>query len=161
MKLILLYNNEIIRLPKNVFDGLFNLTIINFDHNKIKYLDENIFKGLEKVTEIRFAYNKIEKLPKGIFKGLNKLKSITLDSNQITKIDKFTFNDLENLERIHLASNLISEERIELDFQDCVKFVSFKDNWSINNIDSIIRSVITTNYSNLKIIFNYLKKRKI
>ncbi|XP_071128538.1 toll-like receptor 4 [Mytilus edulis] len=100
------YNYTIIRLPKNVFKHLFNLTVLDLSAN-IMYVDEYTFSGLMNLQHLKLDSNWLRKIPNDTFQYTPKLLILDLSSNFLNNVSKGMFNGLGNLHHLYLNNNWI------------------------------------------------------
>ena len=72
-------------LPKEVFQNMSNLEILNLRGNKIANLSAGAFVGLSKLKQLYLYNNLLNTLPDGIFQDLLNLERLDLYGNQISK----------------------------------------------------------------------------
>ena len=102
---------------------------IQLRENKIKKVDKETFSGLENLHSIDLSQNRIKTLDKSIFNGLNKLREIWLNDNQLEMLDSNIFIGLPDLKAIYLHDNNFKCEKLELNLEESVQYVTFNNSW--------------------------------
>ena len=98
-----------------MFNGLPSLQSLNLFSNKLKTLDPKLFRALGSLQEIDLSQNELTSIDVNQFKGLTKLNSISLQKNPWKNPDK-----------------------LELAIERSVEFVSFKNDFDDNDLDSVV-----------------------
>ena len=80
--------NNLTRVPVNIFEGAVNLTYLDIANNKLEYLPEDIFRTTKYLREIYLNNNQLTTLPKTLFWKLRDLNSLHLEKNKLTSIDE-------------------------------------------------------------------------
>jgi hypothetical protein len=180
LSILNLSKNKIKTLPRNLFKDMINLNEINFSGNNISNLDMNVFNHLTSLTNfnvsnnnikafqsfeklislvtINLSWNLIEEIKQDSFKNLVNLINIDLNGNKISKIDRNAFSGLNRLVNIYMHSHKNRlNNRIELNLEESVKYISFKDTFENNK--SLI-SKKNNIFNELKSSINDLKLNK-
>ncbi len=151
-----LSGNNISNLDMNVFNHLTSLTNFNFSNNNIKVFES--FEKLISLITINLSWNLIEEIKQDSFKNLNYLINIDLNGNKISKIDRNAFGGLNRLVNIYMHShNNRLNNRLELNLEESVKYISFKDTFE-NNLSLIVKE--NKIFNELKSSINDLKLNK-
>lgn len=97
-------------LDENMFDSNENLRkIILFDNN-IQKIPKRIFHRLEKLEAVSFSTNQVQYIPEGLFENNSNLREICLRKNRIFKVPPPTFKNLKKLENVNLKNNFCINE---------------------------------------------------
>lgn len=95
--------NNIKKVPKFVFEKLFNLKFLNLSNNQISKLEGAVFQELRSLKELRLSFNQLKSLPKSIFNGVRSLEVLDLSNNFLTIIDGL--ETLKHLKELNLHNN--------------------------------------------------------
>ena len=115
--------NQLTKVPANIFKGMTRLRIINLNDNKIKTLHHDSFNGPKNLSMVVLEKNELVNLPNGLFSpqpvrqlevwflfggnriqeikkdlfvwATDKLKFLSLANNQITWIEQGAFDSLQ------------------------------------------------------------------
>lgn len=150
---ITLRSNQIKSIDNETFNDLDNLICVNISSNQIEKINNGVFNCLVKLTIISLSSNKINEIDHNAFKGCLNLNVIYLSNNNIKHLEKDTFTGLNQLNTIWLNNNEFKSDKLELELEKSVKFISFKNDF-LNNIDSIIQKQV----NNFIYIYNYKHK---
>ncbi|XP_041477239.1 toll-like receptor 3 [Lytechinus variegatus] len=120
----------------SLFDGLFNLTILDISNNLgigksnglipdmfhhlsalrelgldecgIYNLPSSLFSGLESLQKLNLSGNELKQVYAGSFLGLSQLRSVRLDGNVLADLHAGSFSDNPRLTRLSLANNKLT-----------------------------------------------------
>jgi Leucine-rich repeat (LRR) protein len=98
-----LYNNKLSSL--NFIKNLNCLTSLLLANNNLSFIDRNIFKKLTSLEYLSLSFNNITKINKNTFNSLTLLKCLLLNNNKLTKLHKNTFNSLTLLDTLNIRNN--------------------------------------------------------
>ncbi|XP_052071198.1 insulin-like growth factor-binding protein complex acid labile subunit [Mytilus californianus] len=98
-------------LPKNVFNHLGSLTVLDLSYNNINSIHEYTFGGLVKLQHLKLNNNGIDKLPNDTFQYTPKLVILDLFYNSLYSVTKGMSTGLGTLHQLNLGANFI--ENIE------------------------------------------------
>ncbi|XP_048514607.1 chaoptin isoform X2 [Athalia rosae] len=131
-----LVGSELENFPKEAFNILGNLSILNIEGHRMKELPRDSFAHslaaekletiritngtltslpveslapLRKVKTVDLHSNKLKELKRNQFKGLRETETLDLSGNQISKLDASHISDLTKLGFLNLTSNAITE----------------------------------------------------
>ena len=97
-------------LQKNVFGNLKNLKILDLNSNAFKELDKDLFSNLASLILLDLGNNKLRCLHRQLFKNLIELQFLNLGYNKIVEFeDGQVFSSIRHLTILCLNNNLISE----------------------------------------------------
>ena len=82
LRVLLLHNNSLTRLPDNCFTNLTALTLLAADFNRITKLQVGVFDGLNKLETLYLNNNNVTELQDGIFASLRMLEVLVLSNNE-------------------------------------------------------------------------------
>ncbi|KFD61023.1 hypothetical protein M514_12111 [Trichuris suis] len=99
--------NHLRRLRSNDFRGLFNLEELSLADNRIGSIADNAFHGLLKLEALRLTGNRLAFIQSGWFAGLKTLTSLLLNRNQLTVLTSDNFHSLNELLTLDLSRNKI------------------------------------------------------
>lgn len=105
---LLLNDNDLTMLSKDLFNGMNSLMLLDLSRNKIIELKSDIFEGSQHLEELNFHENKISSIESRAFAGLSNLKNLDLSKNEISVIFKNSFIHNSNIEILDLHSNIIN-----------------------------------------------------
>ncbi|KAG5668971.1 hypothetical protein PVAND_016876 [Polypedilum vanderplanki] len=132
LKILVLSDNEIKKLPDNIFDDLEDLEFLSLDSNKITELNENLLKNLKNLKGFFACCNEIEVLHSNLFENNQKLQDVILFGNKIKKI-QIDFEKLKEIKQIWLNYNVCIDEYF-CDYEnDC------KKKFSVEKFQEIVR----------------------
>lgn len=137
--------NRIGRIEKGMLNNQRNLQSFSAMACAITSIDEDAFEGLDEVTFINFQFNMITKIEPKTFQHLPNLLTAIFESNALTRIDDDVFSKNTKLRGIFLANNQINEispkfsraflktiENIDLTGNSCVqRLFRFNENSSL------------------------------
>ncbi|KAL0963027.1 hypothetical protein UPYG_G00348680 [Umbra pygmaea] len=102
--------NQLTKIPKGSFNGMKNLTSVDFQHNKLTTESLNgLFKNLNSLVSIDVTHNKLKKLPSGL---PSSLEVFYADHNEITSIASGDLKELPKLAYLRLAYNKLTDASI-------------------------------------------------
>ena len=101
-------SNEITTLHTDTFEDLTKLETLDFRNNPITNLDEDIFDGLINLQTLNFENLDITTLDGNIFDGLTSLKSLEFIGNRITTLEQGIFQPITTLTNLDLTGNSIT-----------------------------------------------------
>lgn len=133
--------NQIKVIPRNVFESMTKLEVLDLSCNKISSIHENGFKGLSHLQTLKLSRNQLQKFKVHTFENVPLLEELLLNNNHIETIEDGTFV-LQNLKRLDLSHNKL-KELSNLIFQSCKK-LEYLDLRS-NHITLIHRSIYGLN----------------
>uniref|UniRef100_A0A5S6QZ19 Ig-like domain-containing protein n=1 Tax=Trichuris muris TaxID=70415 RepID=A0A5S6QZ19_TRIMR len=99
--------NHLRRLRNSDFRGLFNLEELNLGDNRISSIGDNAFHGLLKLETLRLTGNRLAFVQPGWFASLKTLTSLLLNRNQLTVLTSDNFHWLNELLTLDLSRNKI------------------------------------------------------
>ncbi|XP_037954851.1 toll-like receptor Tollo [Teleopsis dalmanni] len=133
LKVLVLRNSVIGRLPRELFDytpnlsefimykcNLNHLNALDFQNatklkrlvlqnNRLSSLTEKVFMGVNSLEELYLAENAIHLIHRYAFKGLKELQYLDLQQNSIASLEFGLLVELENLVHLDLSYNEITE----------------------------------------------------
>ncbi len=128
---LVLSENRITVLNRDVFAGLNSLIYLDISQNNIKFLPPNLFKDLINLDFLELSSNQIEIIPEGLFKNLVNLELLDLSGNKIDLVEQSAtiFQNLRKLKILYLGDNEIKDIPEGL-FRDLVdlKEIDMSDN---------------------------------
>ncbi|CAC5393754.1 TLR13 [Mytilus coruscus] len=134
LKSSLQYHNDTrIRLPKNVFKHLVNLTFLDLSYN-IMYIDKYTFSGLVNLQQLKLNSNWLRRIPNDTFQYTPKLIILDLSCDFLNNVTKGMFHGLRNLHHLYLNANFIDTIANNA-FQSLINLTVL--NLEINSIHSI------------------------
>ncbi|XP_077121541.1 keratocan [Ranitomeya variabilis] len=106
-----LARNKISKIPKGVFSGLGNLTLLDLHQNKLTdgSFQADAFAGLKNLVQLNIAKNTLKKMPSGLPSNTVQLY---LDNNNIESIPNEYFNKVPKISFIRLNYNKLSDTGI-------------------------------------------------
>uniref|UniRef100_A0AC35TIZ8 LRRCT domain-containing protein n=1 Tax=Rhabditophanes sp. KR3021 TaxID=114890 RepID=A0AC35TIZ8_9BILA len=104
---LILKNNIIKSIDKNVFDNLNSLKHFDVSGNKLSTLSRTMKDSFPAVEEFILNDNHISMIEDGFFDNLGRLKKLNLANNRLQALGKDTFKGLVNLEYLNLKGNLL------------------------------------------------------
>ena len=113
-------SNRITKVPKNVFRGMPNISIIGLRHNLISVISNEAFINVPSLQRLYFKNNKLQCISKIMFVGLYSSKELDLSKNKIVLIENLSFGMMNNLEQLSLQENNL-ETLSELVFEGIVQ----------------------------------------
>lgn len=106
VEFLYLQNNNIKKLTKNVFNGLFTLQVLNLSNNKIVDIELGAFNISSNQNNLRELHlSVIMSLEPRLFVGLRSLKSLFLTKSVIPQLTEGAFRFLPTLEELNLQYN--------------------------------------------------------
>jgi Leucine-rich repeat (LRR) protein len=154
-------------MPKNLFDGLNNLTFIDLNENNIQIIEKNAFNHLSNLKVLNLSSQNLTGLDAEGFNGLTSLSKLYLDNNSLRSITKDHFISLNNLTILSINSNnltILSNNYIySIDSNSFRRLINLqklelKRN-KINTLDYWLTHLINLAYLDLE--SNYIPKIKI
>ncbi|XP_029359805.1 toll-like receptor 21 [Echeneis naucrates] len=120
-----LTNNNIYRLPPNVFDDLTSLHFLALDRCcvGVTQLQPGVFKNLRSLTKLAVEDMGIQNFSKEVFGNLTKLRSLQLNRNVMQNIQVDALESLPKLHYLDIRNNPLS----------CTCQNSLLQNWTQNN----------------------------
>lgn len=113
LKVLSLGTANLVTLPINIFDGLFNLEELYLNSlvgGALSSLDERVFSNLINLKVLTLRNNKLTQLPNKIFKGLSKLEYLDFGFQKpygfVQTLSKDFFSDLISLRYLNMSNNL-------------------------------------------------------
>ena len=119
-----IHNSKLYTLPRDTFQHLSNLQVVQLKNCSISLIHDDCFLGLHKLTNLWLYDNKLRAVPRlstlsnlvylniasnllfsidnSTFQGLVNLKTLYLDDNKLEYISKTAFSDLPELKRLYL-----------------------------------------------------------
>jgi Leucine-rich repeat (LRR) protein len=157
LKILILSDNQISQLNKDIFTGLTNLQYLNLSNNLINQLERNIFQGLMNLQYLDISNNHISNLDQYIFLGRKNLKYLFLDHNKLKQLDRDIFSWLTNLQYLDISNNYISDLNKYI-FTRCknLKYL-FLDHNELKELDKDIFELLT-NLRFLNISYNHINE---
>ena len=92
-------NSELLKIEKDVFSNLKQLTCLDLSFNRIESLDKRTFLELVNLETLNLSKNQLEFVDENIFSSLKKLKNLDLSRNKLEKLDPKSFVGVENVIR--------------------------------------------------------------
>jgi hypothetical protein len=108
---LILSNNKIKNLNKDLLKPLGSVKSINVSSNLIEKVDSNLLNNLKKLEVIDLSRNKIYEMHEYSFYKLNSLKSLYIYENSPNMtIENGTFYELNSIESIYLSKTIINSQ---------------------------------------------------
>lgn len=101
-------NNELTKLPADLFSLTTEIIEIDFSHNKIRAIDPFQFDSIRKLKTIRFSVKKIAELHSRLFSNLFELEFIDFNDNRIETIENNLFSYNKKLKSVNFMNNHIT-----------------------------------------------------
>ena len=108
LRLLQLWENELLSLPPGIFDGLDELEQLYLSENQLRSLETNVFDGLSKLWLLALGENELKTLPPNLFRGLSSLEKVFLGDNQLATLPPNLFRGLSSLDRVFLHDNQLT-----------------------------------------------------
>ncbi len=108
-----LYDNELTRLPADIFSGLSTLENLHLGGNGLSVLPSGVFSDLTALEILGLYENQLSSLPARIFSGLSALVELRLGDNELSALPASVFSDLTALEELGLYGNKLSSLRAD------------------------------------------------
>ncbi|XP_042320212.1 leucine-rich repeat-containing G-protein coupled receptor 6 [Sceloporus undulatus] len=102
-----LSGNQLSRIPREAFSGLYNLKILMLQNNQLSRIPAEALRDLPNLQSLRLDANLISVVPEKSFEGLPSLRHLWLDDNALTEIPVKALNNLPTLQAMTLALNKI------------------------------------------------------
>ncbi|XP_053101477.1 leucine-rich repeat-containing G-protein coupled receptor 6 isoform X2 [Hemicordylus capensis] len=102
-----LSGNQLYKIPRDVFSGLYNLKILMLQNNQLSRIPAEALWDLPNLQSLRLDANLISEVPERSFEGLPSLRHLWLDDNALTEIPVKALNNLPTLQAMTLALNQI------------------------------------------------------
>ena len=96
---------------------------------QIKHVDKETFIGLDNLHSIDLSRNEIKHLDKNTFNSVSNVREIWLNNNLLETLDKDMFVGLRDLRAIYLHDNNFTCEKLELNLEEGVQYVTFNNGW--------------------------------
>lgn len=110
LKSLSIINSELKFINKNMFNGLLNLKLLNFDENLIDNIETGTFLNLN-LTCLYLRHNQLTIIKPEYFYGLT-VKELYLSNNHIKEIKNNSFKNL-SIELLDLQNNLKLDVTLE------------------------------------------------
>ncbi|KAL3847368.1 hypothetical protein ACJMK2_018290 [Sinanodonta woodiana] len=107
LQMLTLKGNRLTHLANSTFN-LTGLQHLDLSENQLLRLPRGVFQNMNTLLHLDISYNRLRQLVAGTFDDLVNLKYLYLANNSITDLEKGIFSKLRNLTEIHLEGNLIS-----------------------------------------------------
>ena len=103
---VLLNNNNITSLPRDLFRSLRAVRTLDLSVNYIRELDPDVLADLERLTVLRLSKNMLTSLADGVFTRNRRLEELHVDYNFVARYDRFgLLADLPRLEILNFSGN--------------------------------------------------------
>ena len=136
IQILELRNENITSIKIDAFSSFKDLTELDLSNNRLTNIGLE-FNSLENLEKLNLSNNKIKFININAFSNLVNLEMIDLSTNDLNCISEHLFGGLTNLTTIYLNENSFEEERLCLNLESRVNFVSFKTNTKCNQFKEI------------------------
>jgi Leucine-rich repeat (LRR) protein len=103
-------HNNIVDIPRDVFDGVNQLVYLNLSHNNhLAPIPVSIVHSLNKLQTVDFSNTGMKSIFPEMFAKSPNLKTIVLRNNKIQELLEGTFSNMRNLTFVDLSFNIISK----------------------------------------------------
>lgn len=101
-------DNVLKTVTEHMLQDLRKLNTLVLSRNKIEKVEAEAFRQLPSLTHLYLSNNKLETLP-SVFKGANALELLDLENNTITNIEASDFAGLSSLQSLTISYNPIKD----------------------------------------------------
>ena len=111
LQVLILTNNKLTQIHKEMWNGLRSLRILILRENKIHTLGKTAFLPLKKLNILSLESNKLTWINSSSesWAGLSSLDELIANDNKIRHIDKESWYPLKNLSKLFLPTNKLEE----------------------------------------------------
>ncbi len=109
LRVLYLFDNELVELPTGVFDGLSRLRTLDLESTKLAELPPGLFANLDQLQILDLSRIRLSELPSDIFRDLSRLRHLDLGSNELAQLPPGIFKGLSGLKNLHLSHNRLTE----------------------------------------------------
>lgn len=143
-------------INKDNFIGLSSLKTLILWGNQIDKLPSDTFILLENLEELDLGFNNIETIEQGLFVNQVNLKKLTMNVNKIISIYPDVFDGLKQLTELNLDSNICVSKmfttignQLEKALQNCepIKKIDERDSETVSNVKCFFEESIHNDYS--------------
>jgi Leucine-rich repeat (LRR) protein len=108
-----------ISLPRNIFNKLIRLEILDLSKNKLSRLDPILFSNLTNLQELYLSENIIKKVDKSLFNYTPNLRILDCSNNELSLLNEDIFTNQTDLEILLLHNNKLTDLHEQL-FDSCI-----------------------------------------
>uniref|UniRef100_A0A914UT48 Ig-like domain-containing protein n=1 Tax=Plectus sambesii TaxID=2011161 RepID=A0A914UT48_9BILA len=113
-----LSHNRLFDLPSvkranGLFEGVYNLRVLDLSHNLLSSIDDDAFQGLFNLEELDLGHNQLTAIAENALRGLSKLETLILSANKLTFVQHSWWINIPSLYNLYLDGNrlgLLSED---------------------------------------------------
>lgn len=105
LNILLLNNNNIIRIDDRFACNISSLEVLSLNQNKINYIGSGAFHGLPSLKALGLSGNQLEVLTDNWILAENSLQVLYLNDNLFSSIASMTLDNCTGLESVNIAGN--------------------------------------------------------